>query len=150
MANIGTGGSISKYVYLIHIFVPILLAIIINFIMNRQKLYIKDYEPNKYLPPGYIIGIVWTIILGFLGYAHYLKHNSLTSVYIIVIIIYCLSYPFLTYKRSEEEAQVFNLIAVILAITLFIMLFIDNIYDSLYVLPFLLWCVYVFIVTTFL
>ena len=142
--------NIKKYVYLIHIIIPILLAIIINVIMNRQKLYIKDYEPNKYLPPGYIIGIVWVIILGFLGYAHYLKHNSITSFYIILIIVYCLSYPFLTYKKSEEEAQVYNLIAVILAITLFIMIFIDNMYDSLYILPFLLWCTYVFIVTTFL
>jgi tryptophan-rich sensory protein len=142
--------TIAKYTYLIHIIVPILLAIIINIIMNRQKLYIKDYETNKYLPPGYIIGIVWVIILGFLGYAHYLKHNSLTSAYIIIIIIYCLSYPFLTYMKSEEEAQMYNLIAVILAITLFITVFIDNMYDSLYILPFLLWCIYVFIVTTLL
>lgn len=141
---------ITKYSYLLHIILPILLAIGVNIIMNRQKLYIKDYEPNQYLPPGYIIGIVWVIIFGFLGYAHFLRYYSFTSVYIVLINIYCLSYPFLTYKKSEQEAWIYNLIAVALAFSLFILVYSDNIYHSLYILPFLFWSTYVFIVTTFL
>jgi tryptophan-rich sensory protein len=143
-------GYFGKYSYLLHIILPILLAIGVNIFASMKKFYIKDYEPNKYLPPGYIIGIVWVIILGFLGYAHFLRYCSFTSVYIVLIIVYCLSYPFLTYKKTEEEAWIYNLIALALAFSLFIIVYIDNIYNSLYILPLLLWSTYVFIVTTFL
>ena len=78
----------------IHILVPIILAIVLNFYIYTQG-WNNDNEKNSKLPPGYIIGSIWIIILGLLGYIHFLLYPSLYSWFIVLTILYCLSYPFL-------------------------------------------------------
>ena len=73
-----------NYALLYNIFIPVVLAIIINLISfglgwSGKS---KDSKRNPLLPPGYVIGIVWIIILGLLGYVHYeifKLHNKIKS-----------------------------------------------------------------------
>lgn len=127
-----------------HIFLPIILAIIINFYIYTQGW--NNNNNTKGLPPGYVIGIVWIIILGLLGYIHFLHYPSIISWFIVLTILYCLSYPFLTSGLEETNNTIYNMIALILAIILFSMVFYKNKINSLLVIPFLLWTLYVNII----
>lgn len=127
----------------IHILVPIILAIILNFYIYTQK-WNNDNEKNSKLPPGYIIGSIWIIILGLLGYIHFLLYPSVYSWFIILTILYCLSYPFLTKKIHHIDNNNFNLIALILAIIVTIIMYYKS--NIIYAIPFLLWTFYVNIV----
>ena len=57
---------------LYHILVPVLAAIIMNGIIYTFGInkYSEKNKINPYIPPGYVIGTIWVIILGLLGYLH--------------------------------------------------------------------------------
>ena len=127
----------------IHILVPIILAIILNFYIYIQG-WNNDNQKNSKLPPGYIIGSIWIIILGLLGYIHFLLYPSVYSWFIVLTILYCLSYPFLTSGLQNTDNNYFNLIALILAIIVTIIMYYKS--NIIYSIPFLLWTFYVNIV----
>jgi len=127
----------------IHILVPIILAIILNFYIYIQG-WNNDNQKNSKLPPGYIIGSIWIIILGLLGYIHFLLYPSVYSWFIVLTILYCLSYPFLTSGLQNTDNNYFNLIALILAIIVTIIMYYKS--NIIYAIPFLLWTFYVNIV----
>jgi tryptophan-rich sensory protein len=127
----------------IHILVPIILAIILNFYIYIQG-WNNDNQKNSKLPPGYIIGSIWIIILGLLGYIHFLLYPSVYSWFIVLTILYCLSYPFLTSGLQNTDNNYFNLIALILAIIVTIIMYYKS--NIIYVIPFLLWTFYVNII----
>ena len=144
-----------------NIFIPILLAIILNIIIftyGWNKIYKKnkknEFKKNNLLPPGPIVGIIWIILLGLLGYVNYslitMKNRSLltylTSGFLILFIFFCLAYPFLTNGLQEKKVFFFNGMTLILAIILFIMVYIQNKYASYYLIPLLLWALYVNII----
>jgi len=141
-----------RYFYLIHIIIPIFIACIVNLYIFKKGEY-KEYNiKNKYLPEGYIIGIIWTIILGLLGYVHYLTHNSIISIIIIIVIIYCSLYPLLTSKLNNKESIKYNLLGLLLAFLLFILIILKYKKDKMiyvYILPLLIWNIYICIVTIF-
>tara|TARA_B110000003_G_C16628906_1_gene525899 strand:+ start:1891 stop:2289 length:399 start_codon:yes stop_codon:yes gene_type:complete len=122
----------------IHIIIPIILAIILNYYIYTQKW--NNNDPNPKLPPGYIIGSIWIIILGLLGYIHFLLYPSIQSWIIVITILYCLAYPFLT---SGLQNTIYNLISLFLAIIVFISVYYKNKLQIIYVIPFLLWTSYV-------
>jgi tryptophan-rich sensory protein len=136
-----------------NIFIPILLAIILNIIIfsyGWNKIYTK-YKRNKLLPPGGIVGIIWMILFGLLGYVNYslitMKNKTqityLTSGFLILFIIFCLSYPFLTNGLQEKNAYLLNVLTLILSIILFIMVYTQSKTISYYLIPLLLWALYV-------
>ena len=127
----------------IHILVPIILAIVLNFYIYTQGCN-NDNEKNSKLPPGYIIGSIWIIILGLLGYIHFLLYPSVYSWFIVLTILYCLSYPFLTSGLQDTDNNYFNLIALLLAIIVTIIMYYKS--NIIYAIPFLLWTFYVNIV----
>jgi tryptophan-rich sensory protein len=127
----------------IHILVPIILAIILNFYIYIQG-WNNDNQKNSKLPPGYIIGSIWIIILGLLGYIHFLLYPSVYSWFIVLTILYCLSYPFLTSGLQNTDNNYFNLIALLLAIIVTIIMYYKS--NIIYSIPFLLWTFYVNIV----
>jgi len=151
--NVNIIMKIEKYIYLIHIIIPIFLACIVNLYIFKNDLYKNNDKRNIYLPQGYIIGIIWTIILGLLGYVHYLTYEkSFLSRIIVFIIIYCLLYPLLTSKLNNGESIKYNLLGLLLAFILFILIILK--YDQknmifIYVLPFLFWNIYICIITIF-
>lgn len=135
-------------IMIMHIFTPIILAFIVNGIIYINGWNKNNNNNNKLLPPGYVIAIIWVLILGILGYTHYLSYPSTESWIIVFAILYCLAYPFLTSGlKNSEKTNVFNIIALIISIIVFISVFLRNKLTSLFILPFLLWCMYVNIVT---
>lgn len=139
-----------------HILTPIILACIVNIIIykNGWNMKSKKEYTKTLLPPGYIIAIVWNVILGLLGYLHYLlwsfnnKKSSLASFSIILFVLFCLSYPFLT-ELDPSKGFTLNLLTLIFAIILAIIVFnsTKNIKYLIYLMPLLLWSIYVNYVT---
>jgi|LakMenE09Jun09ns_1017247.scaffolds.fasta_scaffold00383_2 tryptophan-rich sensory protein len=130
----------------IHVLLPVLAACILN-----GYIYLMGWNSTKsenpLLPPGYVIGIVWIIILALLGYAHYLVYPSYSSWVIVAAIVYCLMYPFLTNGLKDRMMYLFNGIALIFAILVFATCYSTVVESAVYTVPFLLWSVYVNIVT---
>jgi tryptophan-rich sensory protein len=129
--------------------IPIIAAIIMNGIIYTFGLNKKTNKNtiNPYIPPGYIVGIIWIIILGLLGYVHYLLYNlkneiSFTSLFVIFIILFCISYPLIT-GLNEKKGQLLNLITLILAYVLGLCTIIESKYIFIYVIPFIIWSTYV-------
>jgi tryptophan-rich sensory protein len=136
---------------LIHVIVPVIAAIIINVVIYVQG-WNSDSEKDKkteakYLPPGYVIAIVWVIILALLGFTHYLVYPSFASFAIIFAIIYCLAYPFLTSGLQAYNAGFYNVLSFVIAILISVFVFMENKMATLYTIPFLLWTGYVSIIT---
>jgi len=130
----------------IHILLPIIAACIINgyiYLMGWNS----NKSPNPLLPPGYVIAIVWIILLALLGYAHYLTYPQYPSWIIVATIIYCLLYPFLTQGLTDRFMYFFNGLALLFAIIVFATCYSTVTEASYYTLPFLIWSVYVNIVT---
>ena len=135
----------------LHIFIPIFLAIMMNGIIYFFKLN-KDQINNPYLPKGYIIGIVWTIILGLLGYTHYLLYEknkmiTITSLSLIILILFCILYPVFT-NLKVKSGLLLNLITLIFSFIVSLMIIIESKYIFMYMIPLLGWVCYVNIIFT--
>jgi tryptophan-rich sensory protein len=107
-------------------------------------------KQNSYIPPSYIIGIIWVIILGLLGYVHYLlyeKYNSITisSLLIIFLILFCISYPLITSLKVKSELLL-NLFTLILAFSTGLVIICQSKYIFIYLIPLILWSSYINIV----
>ncbi len=146
--------KISKISYKF-ILAPILLAIFVNIIIfvfgiNNSSKNIN----NKFSKYGYIIGIIWTIIFGFIGYTYYLSYKESNKYFtpgtitIILYIIFALSYPFIT-ARFIKLTGILNIISLLFACILTI-----NVVNEywmkkksfkilFYLLPLLLWLLFV-------
>ena len=145
---------------LYHILIPIILAIMMNGIIYMFKLNKQDASTstklsvyNKLLPSGYIIGTIWIIIFGLLGYVHYLIYTqnenkiTFTSLFIGFVILFCLMYPLIT-GLKVKSGLLMNLLSLILAFTLGIIIVLQSKYAFLFVLPLIVWSSYVNIVDT--
>jgi tryptophan-rich sensory protein len=132
-----------------NIFIPIIIAIIMNasiYLLGWNKDDDMKYK-KSILPPGYVIGIIWIIIFGLLGYSHYLLYNinnriSLGSISIIFVILFCLSYPIIT-KLKFKNGLLLNLITLILSFILGLIVIIESKYVFLYIIPLIVWSCYV-------
>jgi hypothetical protein len=91
--------------------------------------------------------MVWIVILGLLGYTHYLTYPSYASYIIIMAVLYCLAYPFLTSGLRAENADIYNLISLIIAIAVIVSVGIKDINAVGYTIPLLIWTTYVNIAT---
>jgi tryptophan-rich sensory protein len=132
--------------YLLHILVPIILACILNGIIYSQgwnKNQGSKIKNNILIPAGYVIAIVWIIILGLLGYVHYLTFPSYVSWIIVASIVYCLLYPFLTNGLKENQMQLYNGLAMVFATLVFATVYLLKKQAVIYCVPFLLWTTYV-------
>lgn len=116
------------------------------------------YGMNKYIPPGFLIGIIWIAIFGSLGYSFYLSYIgdpdllyskdyprgwSQAPILIIVVSSYCLLYPLLTKYLHEKYIQLLNFIGLIMAYALGIVVIQEYVAAFWYVLPLIVWTSYV-------
>lgn len=130
-----------------HILTPIIAACILNLYIYSQGWNSKGNIKNNKLPPGYIIAIVWIIILGLLGYVHYLVYPSYASWVVVAAVLYCLAYPFLTAGLKQEKAGIYNALSLVIAVIVTYNVYIIKHNAALYTIPFLLWTTYVNVVT---
>jgi tryptophan-rich sensory protein len=139
---------------LYHILVPVLAAIIMNGIIYTFGInkYSEKNKINPYIPPGYVIGTIWVIILGLLGYLHYLIYKkyeaiTFTSLLIVFVILFCISYPLIT-GLKVKSGLLLNLITLILAFILALFVITESKYMFIYLIPLLVWASYVNIAFT--
>lgn len=136
--------SVSVYVY---IAMPVIAALCINGIIFSLGWNVGSAtraKKNPYLPPGYVVGIVWVVILGILGGLLYLvqkQKKQVASYAIVALIVFCLLYPFLTAGlQSNTWSAVLNLVTLIIAFSVSIIIPRSEI---VYMVPILLWATYV-------
>jgi tryptophan-rich sensory protein len=134
---------------LFHILSFIILVILLNGLIYYFGWYKSSLKLKRnILPPGYVIGIVWIIIFGLLGYVHYLLYKlkgkfSIYSNIIVLFLIFCLSYPFLTNGFKEGNTNILNLITLILSFIIGLMVITQSVTAFYYIIPLLLWASYV-------
>ena len=132
----------------IYVLTPVILAIITNSIIYTNNWQSQDTNPrNPLLPPGYVIGAIWTAIFALLGYALYLTRDnqsaSLASCSIVAIIIWSLAYPFLTNGLQQKRGRILNTVTLILAMILAIIVINQKPAAFAFIVPLLLWASYV-------
>ena len=134
------------------ILIPVILLISINFYMKYNNILLEDGGSS--VIPGesreYIILSIWAILIGFLGYSFYLMRNNISSFAIIIIIIYTLTYPFITLGKNRIEIESLNIIYILITYIIFLLVLSENSNAALYILPLLLWIVYIFIASNIL
>ena len=122
-----------------YILVPIILAALLNVLIFTKR---WNTIQRKYLPPGWVIGIIWTIILGILGYLLFMsKQHKVTYFAIAGLIGFILAYPFLT-NKFVENTKLLDTITLILSVLVAVMLFFQK-GMVLYMLPLLTWVLFV-------
>jgi tryptophan-rich sensory protein len=139
------------------------IALVVNILMYYIGVYGAGkrkgvYAYNKYLPPGFMIGIIWIVIFGCLGYSFYLSYVgdpdllynkefprkwSQATILTIVVASYCLLYPFLTIVVDEKYYQLLNFIALVMAYALGIVVIQEYVAAFWYVLPLIAWTTYI-------
>ena len=134
------------------ILIPVILLISINFYMKYNNILLEDGDYSDI--PGefreYIILGIWAILIGLLGYSYYLMRNNISSVAIIIIIIYTLTYPFITLGKNRVQIESLNIIYILITYIIFLLVLSENSNSALYILPLLLWIVYIFIASNIL
>ena len=116
------------------------------------------YKHNKFLPPGFLIGIIWIVVFGSLGYSWYLsfisdpeklydksypKGWSQAPILTIVVAAYCLLYPLIAHYVHQKYIPLLNFIGLIMAYALGIVVIQEYVAAFWYVLPLIVWTTYV-------
>jgi len=129
------------------ILIPVIFLMSINFYMKYNNILLEDGDSSDILGESreYIILGIWAILIGFLGYSYYLMRNNISSVAIIIIIIYTLTYPLITLGKNRNQIEFLNIIYILITYIIFLLVLSENSNASLYILPLLLWIVYIFI-----
>jgi len=130
--------------------IPVIISIIINGIVYSQG-WNKNKQKNiknPLIPPGYFIGPIWIFIFALLGYAHYLLYKlkkgfSIASVSIVLLFLFCMAYPFLTFGLKEKNGLILNLMTLILGFIVSLIVIVQSVNIFFYFIPLLLWASYV-------
>ena len=132
----------SKY-HLIFLFS--FLAIMINSIIYANGSLYSKKNKSKYIPPGYIVGSIWILLFGILGYILYRLHHytSVASISIYVFILFSVLYPFITKLSPGSLSDICNKIAFVLASMVCYLVYSENPGLTIYLLPLLCWITYV-------
>ncbi len=129
----------------VYILIPVVLAAVVNMIVHFNGWTHKDnLPPNTLLPPGYVVGAIWTLIFGLLGFLMYIvKDNSWSVIFIALFLIYSLAYPFI----SSRAYPLLNLWALVLAFLLLVILLATHVYEKIHIIllmtPLIIWATYV-------
>jgi len=130
-----------------HVLIPVFLATAMNALIYKFGLNKRLSSSQKYLPPGYIIGLIWTILFATLGYVHYklytLKNKAnYGSMSIVFFICFSLFYPVVV-TINENYANLMNLISLILSfvVSIVVLMYSKNIFW--YLIPLLVWVSFV-------
>ena len=140
--------------YVYHMLIPVLCAMAMNgfYYRNNTETPTSDIE-LLYLPPGYIIGIIWTILFALLGYVHFLLYrlnnkSNYASVSVVFFILFSLAYP-VVQSIDEYYAYLFNVIALIVSFVVGLLVLSTSKTIFLYMIPLLGWVSYVNVVVLY-
>jgi tryptophan-rich sensory protein len=135
---------------LIHILVPVIVVLIINYIIISKKWRNnKNDEINKnrgILPSGLIIGIIWIFIFICMGNSHYILYKksgvSYASLFLIAVLIFCALYPIVT-ELNQENGRVLNTVSLILSSILMLVVYSKSLNALYFIFPLFIWSSYV-------
>lgn len=93
------------------------VAVITNVIVFANGWNTGPNEARPSLaPPGYVIGIIWTVLFACMGAARFLVRSTRLAHWIVGLIAFCLAYPFYTSGlESNAIAMAGNLATIALA-----------------------------------
>ena len=141
----------SNIIYIIYImfskyhlvFLFSFLAIMTNIIIYNKQ--IAKIQKSKYIPPGYIVGTIWVLLFGLLGYVIYRLHNytSVASISIYIFVLFSVLYPFITKLSPGSFSDMFNKIALGLAYMVCYLVYSEIPELAIYLLPLFSWITYV-------
>jgi tryptophan-rich sensory protein len=145
---------------LVHVLVPVSCAIIVNGIIytkgwgsSRDTTNITGTS-KRALPPGYIIGLIWIMLFGMLGYAHLLLRRQqayVASYAVVAMVLWCLMYPIVTGLDNNKKSKT-PLINRLSLVGAFIMVLVIVFHANesrkplQWLLPFIAWLMYVNVV----
>jgi tryptophan-rich sensory protein len=124
------------------IMAPIVAAALMNgWIASVGGFKTAEIKP-KLLPPGYVVGTIWVILIGTLGYLHHLLYReggwSTACQSIEAFLLYSLSYSvFVNYRPTLSKAL--NLIALVAAFVVALFVAKERWAYVGYMVPLLLW-----------
>jgi tryptophan-rich sensory protein len=129
-----------------HLLIPVILALLLNYIINVRKWDEKYKRKRGLLPSGPVIGIIWIFLLLCLGNAHFIlyKHSgySMASIFLILVMIYCVSYPIVT-QLNQKKGRVLNTVALIITSILLLLVHNESVQAFYYVVPLFIWTSFV-------
>jgi tryptophan-rich sensory protein len=130
---------------------PIILALTMNLVIYMRGWNAGgDRIRTPGLPPGWIIGSVWVVLLGLLGYATYLafvqKERVLVAL-LVVLMAQCITYPLYTGGLRKQSANVGNVGALINGFVVALVAARRVPCAVPYLVPLLVWASYVNVVT---
>lgn len=91
---------------------PVLVAFLTNGIIyyfgwnDRKPGDSVKAKASKYIPPGWAIAVIWTVILALLGFGNFLalsRHDYISFTFICAIMVACIAYPFYTSGLSNNN-----------------------------------------------
>src|SRR3990167_4336593 len=130
----------------LYVLIPIVIAIILNLIIFGLK-WPSNSTNNRFLPPGWLIGVIWVIVLGFLGYALYLTtkaRDNVSSVFIVILMLICLAYPFYTRGLTTgTAAKVGDVATLVIGFAVTVVVALRTPQAVPYLIPLLVWASYV-------
>lgn len=124
----------------VYVGTPVVAALLANTIIYGFRLNSRpEIMESSLLPPGYVIGSIWVALFGVLGYAYGMAKEPVTRFAIVLVLVFCLSYPFVT-GLSAQKGRIMNTITLILASAL---LAVAEKQVMPYLVPLWLWAAYV-------
>lgn len=141
----------------IQVLIFVLAAVLVNgllyFVGWRFKMArnMIGWCRSSLIPPGYFIAVVWVVLFGLLGYAHYLTYKegdsgnggfTTASIVILVVAAFCLLYTWAVYK-FPMYSKFFNVVSLIMAFTLGILVLQESEEAFWFVLPLIVWSAYI-------
>jgi tryptophan-rich sensory protein len=144
MSSLYESPAAMKYSVWVHVLTPILAAMLMNGIIYGTGLRsASSTRTLSSLPPGYIIGAIWAILFGLLGYTHYLLPDGSNASWSIVgFIVFSLLYPIFT-GLDARRGLPWNLAALVFAFVVTIFVAMESPTLLYYLLPLLAWVIYV-------
>lgn len=95
---------------ILYIAIPILCAACLNVAIWKLKWSGRVELKNRFLPPGWVVGTTWMILLGLLGYTLARSTSRPASVAMVLLIAWCLAYPVVTLWISPRIVNTMSLI----------------------------------------
>ena len=136
----------------IHVFVPVLIALILNYVIfikkwgSSARTTKQNDKLRGLIPDGKIVGFVWILIFMLLGNAHFILYKknkmSLASIFLIFVVIYCISYPIVT-QLDQKKGRIMNTISLILSSILMLLVYIESREAFIYTIPLFIWTSFV-------
>ena len=101
---------------LLHVLVPVLAACAMNVLIFSLGWNMRTGPVNPWIPPGAVVGAIWIVLLGLLGYVHYLCHDHWSRFLVIGTVVFCVMYPVFTAGLKQTRvARLLNLLTLLIA-----------------------------------